>query len=89
MPEASTKADAPAPGLTEVTFQKSVPMVTYLVIVVVCDFIYTESNTPKYNIPFRVYGTTQQRNRLKYALEVGRHITEYYQDYFKGRARGK
>ena len=53
MPEASSVADSPSAGMTEVTFEKSVPMVSYLAIFVVCDFEYLESNTPEKNIPFR------------------------------------
>lgn len=82
MIEEKAVPDAPASGLTEVTFGKSVPMVTYLAVFIVCDFEFIESNTPTYNIPFRVYGTSQQKDRLTYSLEVGRHITDYYQDYF-------
>jgi hypothetical protein len=33
----------------------------------------------------RVYGTTAQKARLDYAMEVGRHVTDYYQDFFKVR----
>ena len=54
MPEASAAQDSPSPGKTEVTFEKSVPMVSYLAIFVVCDFEYLESSTPDYNIPFRL-----------------------------------
>ena len=43
MPEESSKVDKPRQGLTEVTFEKSVPMVTYLAIFVVCDFDYIET----------------------------------------------
>ena len=53
MPEASSVPDSPSAGMTEVTFEKSVPMVSYLAIFVVCDFEYLESNTPEKNIPFR------------------------------------
>ena len=111
MPEASAVPDSPSPGETEVTFEKSVPMVSYLAIFVVCDFEHLESNTPENNIPFRsananvyenlyrfdlnepptyfdfryrrVYGTsTQVKERLNYAVDVGRSITDYYWDYF-------
>ena len=53
MPEASSVADSPSAGMTEVAFEKSVPMVSYLAIFVVCDFEYLESNTPEKNIPFK------------------------------------
>ncbi|KAF2355490.1 Peptidase M1 membrane alanine aminopeptidase N-terminal [Trinorchestia longiramus] len=40
MPVASQVIDQPSTGLAEVTFEKSVPMVTYLVCFIVSDFIY-------------------------------------------------
>jgi glutamyl aminopeptidase len=53
MPELKSVVDAPVAGKTEVTFEKSVPMVSYLAVFVVCDFEYLEKNTPIYDIPFR------------------------------------
>ncbi len=82
MPEASSKPDQPLAGFTEVTFQKSVPMVTYLAIFVVCDFEYLESVTDLHQIPFRVYGTEQQKDRLEYALKIGSAIADFYESYF-------
>ena len=46
--------DSPAPGLVEVTFQPSVPMVTYLAIFVVSDFLSIDGQTPVTRIPFTV-----------------------------------
>ena len=40
MPEESQATNLPSNGLTTVTFQKSVPMVTYLACFIVCDFEY-------------------------------------------------
>lgn len=34
--------DLPSTGLTEVAFEKSLPMVTYLVCFIVCDFTFKE-----------------------------------------------
>lgn len=82
MPEMTTKPDSPSVGLTEVSFEKSVPMVTYLAIFIVCDFKYIESATPEYNIPFRVYGTQDNQALLQYATDVGSHITDFYRNYF-------
>ena len=70
------------PGCDEVIFAKTVPMVTYLAVFVVCDFAFLESTTPKHKIPFRVYGTARQRDLLKYALDAGVAIADYYTDYF-------
>ncbi len=55
MPVALVKQDSPREGLDEVTFQKSVPMVTYLAVFVVADFGVIEAKTPATNIPFRVH----------------------------------
>ena len=82
MPEIETKPDQPSPGFTEVTFQVSVPMVTYLAIFIVCDFEYLETVTEVHKIPFRVYGTSQQKDRLKYAMDIGAAIADYYETYF-------
>jgi len=82
MPEASSVADAPRPGLTEVTFQKSVPMVTYLAIFVVCDFPYLETASKHGQIPMRIYGTRKNQPYLSYAAEISPVITDFYQSYF-------
>ncbi len=54
MPVASEREDTPAAGLTEVAFKKSVPMVTYLAIFVVCDFVFIKGTSPKARIPIKV-----------------------------------
>lgn len=82
MPEASSLPDAPEEGFTEVTFQLSVPMVTYLAVFIVCDFEYIETVTAVHKIPFRVYGTAQQKNRLQYAMKIGAGIADFYETYF-------
>lgn len=51
--------NSPKEGLTEVVFQKSVPMVTYLACFIVCDFDYVETLTND-NKNFRVYSTPDQ-----------------------------
>ena len=73
MPEASSVPDSPSAGMTEVTFEKSVPMVSYLAIFVVCDFEFLESNTPEKNIPFRsaeVYRALSYKSLRFYRSEV-------------------
>lgn len=42
--------DSPSAGLTEVAFEKSVPMVTYLVCFIVCDFTYKEVRTQNLSV---------------------------------------
>jgi aminopeptidase N len=32
---------------------------------------------------FRVYATSNQKERVRYALEIGANITDYFEDYFE------
>ena len=82
MPVQKETPNAPTNGLTEVKFQKSVPMVTYLACFIVCDFEYEEKFTAKHNTKFRVYATPNQKNRVRYSLEIGANITDFFEDYF-------
>lgn len=82
MPEESTVENSPANGLATVTFQKSVPMVSYLVVVVVCEFTMTEKLTDVHSIPFSVYGKPGDDEQLKYALKVGTEVADEYETYF-------
>ena len=83
MPVSTEKADSPAPGLTEVTFLTSVPMVTYLAVFVVCDFVHVSTTTRGASrVPLRVYGTARQKGRLRYAMDAAAHMVDYYTDYF-------
>ncbi|QQP35718.1 Aminopeptidase, partial [Caligus rogercresseyi] len=59
MPVDETKPGLPSQGLTEVSFKKSVPMVTYLVVFM------------GFDTRFRVYGSELQLDKLEYALNVG------------------
>lgn len=82
MPEEREEADSPSQGLTTVFFQKSVPMVTYLACFIVCDFKYQEKLTDTHKTLFRVYATPQQNATVKYALDIGANITDFFTDYF-------
>ena len=73
MPVAKENVDSPAQGLTEVIFQKSVPMVTYLVCFIVCDFTYKERMMAS-GMPFRVYGPESRIKNMQYALDIGSMI---------------
>ena len=63
-------------GLTEVKFEKSVPMVTYLACFIVCDFEFEEKLTSIHGTKFRVYATPEQKHRVAYALDIGANITD-------------
>uniref|UniRef100_T1JIK8 Aminopeptidase n=1 Tax=Strigamia maritima TaxID=126957 RepID=T1JIK8_STRMM len=69
------------PGSTETTFNTSVTMSTYLVVFVISEFNYTETLTSSKK-PFRVYSRPDQINSTHYALDVGVHILNYYEQYF-------
>ena len=64
-------------------FKKSVPMVTYLACFIVCDFEYEEKFTETYDTQFRVYATPTQKDRIRYALDIGANITDFFEGYFQ------
>lgn len=64
-------------------FEKSVPMVTYLVCFIVCDFEYEEKFTDVHRTRFRVYASPVQKASLEYALRIGTNITDFFEDYFE------
>jgi len=82
MPVENESKNSPSIGYTEVKFQKSQPMVTYLACFIVCDFEYEEKYTDIHKTKFRVYATPTQKERLKYALDIGANITDYFENYF-------
>ena len=83
MPVDNEFPNTPSQGYTEVKFEKSVPMVTYLACFIVCDFEYEEKLTEIHQTKFRVYATPEQKERLKYALDIGANITDYFENYFE------
>ena len=83
MPVDTEIQNSPSKGLTEVKFQRSEPMVTYLACFIVCDFEYEEKLTAIYKTKFRVYAPPTQKERLAYALDIGANITDYFESYFE------
>ncbi|XP_050691073.1 glutamyl aminopeptidase-like [Eriocheir sinensis] len=81
MPVKKETADSPSAGLTEVAFEKSVPMVTYLVCFIVCDFSYKETILES-GMPFRVYAPAHHLSDTDYALEVGKSVLQMYEGMF-------
>ncbi|XP_047485886.1 glutamyl aminopeptidase-like [Penaeus chinensis] len=82
MPVERELPNSPSAGLTEVRFQRSVPMVTYLACFIVCDFAHVEVLT-KDNKPFRVYSTVDQISRTNYSRDLGVDVLNYFEDYFE------
>eukprot|EP00057_Strongylocentrotus_purpuratus_P032925 XP_789392.3 PREDICTED: aminopeptidase N [Strongylocentrotus purpuratus] len=74
----------PAPedaGWTQSVFDKSVPMSTYLICFVVCDFV--EKNTTTNNgVLLRVWAREDARDSLDYALEKGSQVLDFFDGYF-------
>ncbi|XP_054747725.1 glutamyl aminopeptidase [Anastrepha obliqua] len=74
-------------NITEVTFAESVPMSTYLACVIVSDFTSQSKTvngtaTGTDDFEMRVFATSNQIEKVTYALETGVGITEYYIEYF-------
>eukprot|EP00057_Strongylocentrotus_purpuratus_P017247 XP_011671721.1 PREDICTED: aminopeptidase N [Strongylocentrotus purpuratus] len=74
----------PAPGeagWTRSVFAKSVPMSTYLICFVVCDFV--EKNTTTNNgVLLRVWAREDAKDSLDYALEKGAQVLDFFDGYF-------
>ncbi|KAL7633447.1 UNVERIFIED_CONTAM: hypothetical protein RMT77_016318 [Armadillidium vulgare] len=73
--------NTPTENEVKVEFEKSVPMVTYLLCFIVCDFDYVEKLTSA-NKKFRVYSNKDQIPRTKYSLELGVNVLNYFERYF-------
>lgn len=66
------------------TFEKTVPMSTYLVAYCVSDFEYKESIVNmKDDVKFRIYARRDAMDQVHYASEVGPKVLKFYEDYFK------
>nr|XP_060635604.1 glutamyl aminopeptidase [Anolis sagrei ordinatus] len=63
------------------TFQKSVPMSTYLVCWAVHQFSFTERYSSR-GIPLRIYAQPQQIHTAEYAANVTEAVFNFFEDYF-------
>lgn len=74
------------PALTRTTFNKSVPMSTYLACFIVCDFpkktTLVQSHGIGEDVELRVFATPHQLNKVDLALDSAKIITEHYIKYF-------
>lgn len=72
-------------GWTRTQFEKSVPMSSYLVAVVVADFeCLTQNNTGRYeNITTSVCAQSEKKNDLYYALEVATKNIKNFEEQYK------
>lgn len=81
-----TQINQPLPGLTTVTFAKSVPMSTYLSCFIVSDFVALTKMAKGQNdrqFPVSVYTTKAQEEKGAFALDIGVKIIEYYINLFR------
>ncbi|NXT55172.1 AMPE aminopeptidase, partial [Pluvianellus socialis] len=68
-------------GWVRTTFQKSVPMSTYLVCFAVHQFDYVE-RTSASGKPLRVYAQQQQLHTAEYAANVTKIVFDFFEEYF-------
>lgn len=66
------------------TFEKTVPMSTYLVAYCVSDFEYKEAIVQmKDEVKFRIYARRDAMEQVDYAAEVGPKVLKFYEEYFQ------
>uniref|UniRef100_A0A914DTK8 Aminopeptidase n=1 Tax=Acrobeloides nanus TaxID=290746 RepID=A0A914DTK8_9BILA len=63
------------------TFEESLPMSSYLLALCVSDFEFVEGNT-KRGTRFRIWSRKEAINETVYALEAGKKVLEFYEDYY-------
>ncbi|XP_032874746.1 glutamyl aminopeptidase [Amblyraja radiata] len=73
--------EEPVGDLKKTTFQKSVPMSTYLVCFAVHQFDYIEKKSSR-GIPLRIYVQPKQRHTAEFAANTTKLIFDYYETYF-------
>lgn len=69
-------------GLRVTKFENTVAMTTYLVAVVVCDFVYIKGYSSN-GVEVRVYAREDEIAKTEYALASALKILAYFEDYFK------
>eukprot|EP00076_Gallus_gallus_P049427 XP_426327.3 glutamyl aminopeptidase [Gallus gallus] len=68
-------------GWNRTTFQKSVPMSTYLVCFAVHQFKWVERRSDS-GIPLRVYAQPQQLHTAEYAANITKTVFDFFEKYF-------
>ncbi|CAI6369413.1 unnamed protein product [Macrosiphum euphorbiae] len=82
MNQESEEINVPANGFTTVHFANTVPMSTYLVCFIVCDYQSLEPVKADQGFPLTVYAKNGQTENMKYAQHVGLKTMNYYLNYF-------
>nr|KAG5686653.1 hypothetical protein BaRGS_013440 [Batillaria attramentaria] len=63
-------------------FETSLPMSTYLVALIVCEFENKTKYTSGHNIRYEVWGRPAVRDQLDFALNLGVDVIDFYEGYF-------
>uniref|UniRef100_A0A8D8TSY1 Aminopeptidase n=2 Tax=Cacopsylla melanoneura TaxID=428564 RepID=A0A8D8TSY1_9HEMI len=74
--------DSPGPNQTTVEFEVSVPMSTYLVCFIVCDFNALPSINSTQGFPINVYAREGQLENMKFAQDIAVKAINFYVEYF-------
>jgi aminopeptidase N len=84
MPMIESKPLEKIVDFVEDTYEKTVPMSTYLVAYCVSDFEYKEATVSmEKDVKFRIYARRDAMDQVDYAAEVGPKVLKFYEDYFK------
>ncbi|CAL4066693.1 unnamed protein product [Meganyctiphanes norvegica] len=81
MPKESTTPMSNQPGWVWDSFQKSVPMSSYVLAFMVSDLQYKNS-TVDHPVHFRVWAREEALDQVDYAVEKGPLILKYFEDFF-------
>lgn len=74
-------------NMETVNFATSVPMSTYLVCFVICNFDYIETEINARgigrNFRLRSFAQKHEMHKIDFALDIGKRVTEFYIDYYE------
>jgi len=79
-----SKQGSPIPGSEYVwdEYQETLPMSTYLLAFVVCDFVNRKSEPTENGVEFRIWSREGGYDQTEWASQIGPQILSYYEDYF-------
>ncbi|KAI5749139.1 hypothetical protein M8J76_004903 [Diaphorina citri] len=82
MNEVKSTDDQPGVNQTTVEFATTVPMSTYLVCFIVCDFDHLPSQDAKQGFPIKVYAREGQLEHMEFAQKTAIAAINFYVEYF-------
>ncbi|CAG2104288.1 unnamed protein product, partial [Medioppia subpectinata] len=81
MPITGQQVDVPTKGWTTTKYQRSKPMVTYLVAIMVSDFVCRTDNSHDLGYVIRVCASPAKQHKLQYALDVTPKVFDEFEKY--------